>query len=262
MTNTGPRLTELERNILEVLKAHPNGLDIVQLRELVPHKGNQEHFSRRLRELYKYYEIERFWQEGRYIYRYVRAKEDGEYEDGRISKRLRAKILTRDGRRCQMCGRTVSEDKVKLHLDHKIPQSWGGKPVEENLWALCSACNEGKQAYFSNFESETMTKIMHLNSVHARIAALLKLKMGEWVESDLIEFVANYQDYQKDWMKRLRELRYLGLEIESTRQKVGNRTVSLYRLTKWVDLPDNPSAAAREYERRRAQRNRRQRPDW
>ncbi len=101
-----------------------------------------------------------------------------------------------------------------------------------------------------------MKDVIHHDSVHARIAGLLKSKQGEWVDSDLIEFVANFQDYQTDWPKRLRELRYLGLKISTRRRREGKRERSYYRLENWVDLPENPSQAARAYEQERAKRNR------
>ena len=101
-----------------------------------------------------------------------------------------------------------------------------------------------------------MKEVMNKQSVHARIAYLLKAKKGQWVDSDIIEFTANFLDYQTDWRKRLRELRYLGLEIETSRKKVGKRHISRYKLTKWVRLPNNPSQVTREYEKNRAKNNR------
>ncbi len=126
----------------------------------------------------------------------------GEWDYEKISKQVRAKILQRDGSSCQMCGRTPKEDPVKLHIDHKIPQSWGGKTEEENLWTLCSACNEGKKNYFTSFDPELMQEVLGYKSVHARIANLLRLQEKKWVDSDLLEFVANFDDYQTDWRKR------------------------------------------------------------
>lgn len=189
-----------------------------------------------------------------YIVQGKRSKGEWDYEI--VSKELRARILTRDGRRCQMCGRNPAEDYVKLHIDHKIPRSWGGNTEEPNLWALCSACNEGKKDYFATFETELMKQVLAYESVHERIANLLRITSDQWLDSDYIEFVANFKDYQKDWQKRLRELRYLGLEIEYRKRKVNNRMKSYYKLSKWIDLPDNPSIAISNFERQRAISNR------
>ena len=60
-----------------------------------------------------------------------------------LTDSLRYDILKRDGRRCRMCGATV-EDGVKLHVDHIIPVSKGGRTEPSNLQVLCSRCNRGK----------------------------------------------------------------------------------------------------------------------
>ena len=60
-----------------------------------------------------------------------------------LTDSLRYDILERDGRRCRMCGATV-EDGAKLHVDHIIPVSKGGRTEPSNLQVLCSRCNRGK----------------------------------------------------------------------------------------------------------------------
>lgn len=60
-----------------------------------------------------------------------------------MTPRLRYMVLKRDGNRCQICGRTVN-DGVKLHIDHIIPVSKGGKTTLSNLRVLCDMCNMGK----------------------------------------------------------------------------------------------------------------------
>lgn len=65
-------------------------------------------------------------------------------EDRReISWQLRYKVLMRDGAKCVICGRDRN-DGVKLHIDHIIPFSKGGKTLENNLRILCNECNIGK----------------------------------------------------------------------------------------------------------------------
>ena len=56
---------------------------------------------------------------------------------------LRYDILVRDGFRCKICGASAA-DGVKLHVDHILPVSKGGKTVESNLRTLCERCNLGK----------------------------------------------------------------------------------------------------------------------
>lgn len=64
-------------------------------------------------------------------------------ERAKMSASLRYDILHRDGFKCQICGRTQA-DGVKLHVDHIIPVSKGGKTVKSNLRTLCDQCNLGK----------------------------------------------------------------------------------------------------------------------
>ncbi|MBI4079349.1 MAG: HNH endonuclease [Candidatus Levybacteria bacterium] len=67
-------------------------------------------------------------------------------EDNRtIPLGTRLKILARDNFRCVYCGKSPSTDiGTKLHIDHIIPFSKGGKSIEENLQTLCLECNFGK----------------------------------------------------------------------------------------------------------------------
>ncbi len=58
---------------------------------------------------------------------------------------LRFKVLQRDRFRCQLCGRSpATELGCKLHVDHIVPYSKGGKTTFENLQALCAECNVGR----------------------------------------------------------------------------------------------------------------------
>ena len=57
---------------------------------------------------------------------------------------LRFEILKRDNFTCQYCGRNIKEDKVKLHVDHIIPNKLGGLYSENNLVTSCEECNLGK----------------------------------------------------------------------------------------------------------------------
>lgn len=64
-------------------------------------------------------------------------------ERSKMSDSLRYDILKRDGFRCTICGATAQEG-AKLHVDHIIPVSKGGKTIKSNLRTLCSSCNLGK----------------------------------------------------------------------------------------------------------------------
>ena len=64
-------------------------------------------------------------------------------ERAKMSDSLRYDVMKRDGFRCQLCGATAKEG-AKLHVDHIIPVSKGGKTVASNLRTLCDRCNLGK----------------------------------------------------------------------------------------------------------------------
>lgn len=58
---------------------------------------------------------------------------------------LRYKVLSRDKFKCVCCGASPATDPTcKLHIDHIIPFSKGGKTVLVNLQTLCEKCNLGK----------------------------------------------------------------------------------------------------------------------
>jgi 5-methylcytosine-specific restriction endonuclease McrA len=54
-------------------------------------------------------------------------------------RRLRLKILERDGYRCAYCGAWADT------VDHIVPKNRGGTDVESNLVACCRKCNCSKQ---------------------------------------------------------------------------------------------------------------------
>lgn len=70
---------------------------------------------------------------------------------GGISPQLRNEILERNGYTCQLCGGGAGDPdpfnpnrKVRLHIDHIIPKSQGGRDDKNNLRVLCSSCNQGR----------------------------------------------------------------------------------------------------------------------
>ncbi|WP_369292794.1 HNH endonuclease [Variovorax sp. J22R115] len=61
-----------------------------------------------------------------------------------IPHSMRFQVLRRDGFACRYCGRGAPD--VKLHVDHVVPWSKGGRSAVENLRTACEACNLGKGA--------------------------------------------------------------------------------------------------------------------
>lgn len=65
------------------------------------------------------------------------------HERTKMSASLRYDILKRDCFKCKICGAT-EKDGIKLHVDHIVPVSKGGKTEWSNLRTLCERCNLGK----------------------------------------------------------------------------------------------------------------------
>ena len=75
-------------------------------------------------------------------------------ERGNLSDSLRYDILRRDGFKCVICGAHQSQG-VRLHVDHIMPVSRGGKSTPNNLRTLCERCNIGKSAKIENLVEMT-----------------------------------------------------------------------------------------------------------
>jgi hypothetical protein len=249
-----PKLSAIQTRILEVLKAHPEGISEGQMRaELNLPSHEMVQFGRRRRSLHSYFLIEKI-KEGRETKYVLKGPRPDVKDSVAINQKLRAGAMRLAGRRCQMCGRTIQEHGISLVVDHKIPREWGGKTVEDNLWAICEECNAGKKDLFSSVDSPELRAAIVHKSPHVRIGELLKgAGIGEPIPSHIIQFVAD----QDQWDKRLRELRYLGWEIRATtRRKKGGRTQSFYTLLKWKPWPEDPSRWIQNYERERDRKNR------
>lgn len=213
--------------------------------------GEQEHLNRRMRDLYKTFDIERTRRGTETLYRLV-GMLDVQLNTEAISNRVRAWVL-RD-KRCVQCGRTPEDDEVRLHVDHKIPQTWGGTNDPENLQALCSDCNEGKKNLYASYDqyADKLKLAANYDEVHKRIGELLKAFEGNPVPSDLVEVVAKSRQYQDDWQKRMRELRELGWEYSFTKKKEGDRVRSYYLLEHFEPWPEgNIRAEIRKQELRK-----------
>lgn len=68
-------------------------------------------------------------------------------ERSKMTPSLRYEVMSRDGFRCCLCGRTADHG-VELEVDHVIPVSKGGTSDMSNLQTLCRDCNRGKGAKY------------------------------------------------------------------------------------------------------------------
>jgi len=234
--------------LLRVLEAHPEGIAIPNIRrELNLGPTEHQHLDRRIRELDSFYSIRRERRGGQVLY--VLLSELVEQPDVEaVDKTTRARILHLAGGRCQMCGRTIAQDGVRLHVDHKVPRDWGGPTEDDNLWALCSSCNEGKRNFFASITDARVRQAIVHRSVHVRLGELLKAFKGEPVPKAYLQVVAYTHN---DFEKRLRELRELGWSYRSIKKKEGRRVRTYFILEHWEDWPDNPPQAIREAEQRK-----------
>lgn len=258
---------QIHRRMIEIMKRFPDGVSGGQLREELEKEGlraaEQTHLDRRKRDLKKWFVIDKITAnqvvDGRAVtvtlYQYKGERGD-RTDEGEINIKVRAAVLHAAHGRCQMCGKTIDEDGIKLVVDHKKPRAWGGTNDRQNLQALCEACNAGKKSYFSSFAPEFMKQVMGYGSVHVRIGETLKATgVGKRTPPEILEVVAD----QEDWHKRLRELRYpvIGWDVKPFPYvtAAGRKRVD-YILMSYRPWPENPTAAIRQFERERERQNR------
>jgi 5-methylcytosine-specific restriction endonuclease McrA len=227
----------------------------IEINEFVSAQGdvkpNQNQLQRRRRQVSEVFLVE---EDRKHRYTLVGWLPEQLAESTGISRSVRFQVL--QSGRCARCGQTVEEDDVKLVVDHVIPQAWGGSDDISNLQPLCQPCNGGKKDYYGTFDRYTteIRDAVSYNEPHRRIAMLLLAFHGEWVPSELLGAVASAKQYQEDWQKRMRELRYLDWKIETMRTGVrGERVRVSYRASKTMPLPASSLAEmTRRIEKERA----------
>lgn len=146
-----------------------------------------------------------------------------------VSSRDRFLALHKGNHRCQGCGRGV-QDGVKLVVDHVVPVDWGGSNAQENLQALCEACNHGKQAWVASTPADVMRTAFAQNSVKDRIETLFDLMPDRDVPSTLVRLVSGNA---LDWQRALRKVRQ-----RSGKAIVWQPGRSAYRYTRDVAAQD------------------------
>jgi hypothetical protein len=172
-----------------------------------------------------------------------------------VSLRLRAQVLA--PARCAQCGRTPLAHGVVLDVDLRVPPDWGGTVEFENLQPLCEECQEGKKRYLQTYSafSTEIRYAVSFDEPQKRIGELLKALDGQWVPSDLIGIVASAKEYQEDYQRRIRDLRFLGWDYEiQKRHHEGARVKTYYRLIRDAPWPPNIRGAITAEEQRRQTR--------
>ncbi|ORT99401.1 HNH endonuclease [Anaerovibrio sp. JC8] len=128
-----------------------------------------------------------------------------------ISKKLRFLVFNRDNFTCQGCGRTVSDDAIKLSPDHIVPVEWGGKTELDNLQALCRECNEGKQAWVKGEDTAVMKEVSNQTNTEDRLKVYFLHHPNEPIAADRLSVIAK----TREWTRQIRYLRaHTGMKIK------------------------------------------------
>jgi len=217
--------------------------------------------DRRVRELRGWFRLSAVRSGKAHIYLLEGRAETGHGSRGGISPTVRGEVLSR--KRCAQCGKTPTEDRVKLEVDHIVPHSWGGSDDIDNLQPLCSQCNHDKQSFYSSldpFEEQIRAATAHIDP-HRRIGEILRAfhAVGVDAPSQVVGVVASMHQHQEDWQRRMRELREIGWEYQTIKRKENGRMRSYYRLTAFTDLPEGNIAA--EIKRREHSRKEKRKAD-
>lgn len=61
-----------------------------------------------------------------------------------IPQALRRRVAAQAGQRCGYCRTDSLLVGTIFEIDHIVPESFGGKTEEENLWLACPTCNGNK----------------------------------------------------------------------------------------------------------------------
>jgi len=241
-----PRLTPAKKRLYEAFLeiGIGNPASLPQLRDamgVAPHE--QQQLRKRIQEL----EEEGFdipqegYRDGEYLY-VLKSQYPTRPPKPRvnISGKRRAKIIGIAASRCQMCGRTVAEDEIKLEVDHRVPLDLGGSNDDDNLWAICSDCNNGKKNFFKSLPKERFKGVLTHKDPTQRIGEFLKACGEDAPPRWIIEFVAR----DGDPFRRLRELRDIGWDYRTVRRKNDfGRMETSYVVTKSAPWPDDVDAA-------------------
>lgn len=136
---------EYEDKICEELKLNPvTDLRVKVIKKYISPMG-RNHYSSFW--LYDTDDIIKFYKQAKEFKRY---QKDSSYIREAISPSMRYDIMKRDNFRCVLCGASANEG-AKLHIDHILPVSRGGKTEPSNLRTLCDRCNLGKGAKYNPY---------------------------------------------------------------------------------------------------------------
>lgn len=137
--NTSKKFNKIEKRIFNKLIYKKEDF-LINVKLIVYYRSNSGKINENIKTLITFLELVNIynaWQQGN---KYC---ETQKRERRIMNDDIRYNVLKRDNFQCQLCGATA-KDGAKLHVDHIIPVSKGGKTIMSNLQTLCDRCNIGK----------------------------------------------------------------------------------------------------------------------
>lgn len=169
-------LGHIAMKALELLREHPDGLSMAEMREVLGETPlAQEHFNRRVREIRKLYEFRRAGRNADGAEVHVLGDRKPQVDSGQVSEKLRAPVIHLAHCRYQMCCRTINDDGVKLQTHQKILLTSVGPTTMGNLRAICERDKRGARSFFASLNPEEMQEGAHTKSAKERTVPFLKL---------------------------------------------------------------------------------------
>lgn len=142
-----------------------------------------------------------------------------------INNKLKSLVMVRDNSTCQMCGRDVKHDHIRIHLDHIVPLEWGGTTTLDNLQCLCSDCNEGKKNYVASEDPSVMERLSQCTSTIERLRIYFESYPNVEIGVDKLSVIAK----TREWTRQLRYVRSkYNMDIEYLPKKQGVRDMETY----------------------------------
>ena len=137
--STYPFFYELEKVMIQSIQKKPTTAVSVQIQKSYISPQGRNSYSNT--EMFSFQEVVSCFQEAQTV---LKNRQTREYQRKIMTDSLRYDVMKRDGFRCVLCGASAKEG-AKLHVDHIIPVSRGGKTEMQNLRTLCEHCNFGKR---------------------------------------------------------------------------------------------------------------------
>jgi HNH endonuclease len=85
-----------------------------------------------------------------------------------VPKALRERVAQQAKYRCGYCLTPEWIVGTPMEIDHIVPEASGGPTDEDNLWLVCSLCNQHKAKRLTAYDPETRTDVPLFDPRHQR----------------------------------------------------------------------------------------------